>query len=127
MHALGWVVIGLAIVLGGWLAFDGTRALVIGDYVTPSSGDYQGQLGPWSKLVAAVGIPPRSTAMKWIHIVSGIALLGGAACFALQLPFGWYAALVGALFGLWYLPFGTVLSLIQIALLMLPAVRNMGG
>jgi hypothetical protein len=44
-------------------AYDGSRALIVGDYVTPKSGAYAGQLGPWAKLVAAVGIEPRSTVM----------------------------------------------------------------
>lgn len=38
MHGLGWVVLVMALVEGGWLAFDGGRALVVGDYVTAQSG-----------------------------------------------------------------------------------------
>ncbi len=56
MHWLGWVVAALALIEGGWLAFDGGRALIVGDYVTPSSGPSAGQLGPWSKVVSALGI-----------------------------------------------------------------------
>jgi len=55
---LGWVVIVLALVEAGWLAFDGTRALVVGDFLTPTSGTHAGQLGPWSKVVAAEHAPP---------------------------------------------------------------------
>lgn len=127
MHWLGWVVFVLALLEGGWLAFDGGRALVVGDYVTPRSGQYAGQLGPWTKAVAALGIDPRSTLMKSIHLALGLAWIVVAICFALQLPWAWTAMLVCAVLSLWYLPFGTILSVIQIAILLLPAVRSPGG
>lgn len=124
MHWLAWVVLALAFVEGGWLAFDGGRALIVGDYVTPSSGRHAGQLGPWSKVVSAVGIEPRSTLMKSIHLVLGILWLGAMVCFALGLPWAWSAMLVCAVAGLWYLPFGTLLGIVQIVLLLLPPLRG---
>ncbi|KAA3607149.1 MAG: hypothetical protein DWQ01_15720 [Planctomycetota bacterium] len=126
MHWLAWIVVALAFIEGGWLAFDGGRALIVGDYVTPSSGPFAGQLGPWSKVVSAVGIEPRSTLMKSIHLALGIAWLGAMVCFVLQLPWAWTAMLVCAVLGLWYLPFGTVLSITQIVLLLLPSLRGSG-
>ena len=36
----------LAGVEAGWMVFDGTRALVVGDYVTPSSEEHAGEPGP---------------------------------------------------------------------------------
>ncbi|RPI23355.1 MAG: hypothetical protein EHM61_19960 [Acidobacteria bacterium] len=127
MHGLGWVVLVLALMEAGWLAFDGGRALVVGDYVTATSGPYAGQLGPWAKLVSAVGIEPRSTLMKSIHLVLGLAWLTISICFVLRLSWAWSGMLLCAVLGLWYLPFGTLLSLIQIVLLLLPAVRNAGA
>lgn len=126
-HWLAWVVLLLALVEGGWLAFDGGRALLIGDYVTPSTGQYAGQLGPWSKLVLAVGIEPRSTLMKSIHLVLGLAWLAVMVCFALRLPWAWWGMLICAIVSLWYLPFGTLLSMIQIVLLLLPPLRPQVG
>jgi hypothetical protein len=127
MHWFGWAVLLLAFIEGGWLAFDGGRALVVGDYVTPSSGKYAGQLGPWSKLVSAVGIDPRSTLMKSIHLVLGLAWLSVMVCFTLRVPWAWWGMLVCAVGGLWYLPFGTLLSVIQIVLLLLPPLRGQSG
>lgn len=124
MHWLGWTVLALALVEGGWLAFDGGHALITGDYVTPSTGPYAGQLGPWSKLVSAVGIDPRSTLMKSIHLTLGLAWLLMMVCFALRLPFAWYGMLACAIAALWYLPFGTLLSMIQITLLLLAPLRT---
>lgn len=126
MHWLGWVVVALALIEGGWLAFDGAHALVVGDYVTPSSGRHAGQLGPWARVVSAAGIEPRSTLMKSIHLGLGAAWLVVMVCFALGLPWAWSGMLVSAVLGLWYLPFGTVVSLLQIVLLLSPAVRGGG-
>jgi hypothetical protein len=124
MHWLRWVVLLLAVLEGGWLAFDGGRALIVGDYVTPRSGAHAGQLGPWSRVVSAVGIAPRSTLMKSIHLILGIAWLVVLVCFAFRLPWAWSGMIVCAVLGLWYLPFGTVLSTLQIVLLLLPALRS---
>ncbi len=127
MHWTGWVVLGLALFVGGWLAFDGAHALIKGDYVTPKSGTHAGQLGPWSKLVAAVGIEPRSTLMKCIHLGFGLAWIAVMICFALQLPWAWAAMLGFACASLWYLPFGTLLGVVQLVLLLLPPLREAGG
>ncbi len=124
MHWLVWIIVALAFIEGGWFAFDGGHALVTGDYVTPGKGQFAGQLGPWSKLVSAVGIEPRSTLMKSIHLTLGIAWLIVIVCFIFKLPWSWAAMLSCAIAGLWYLPFGTLLSIIQIILLSLPAVRT---
>ena len=66
MAWLKWIIVLLAVTEAGWMTFDGLRALVVGDYVTPKTGEWAGQLGPWSRLVSAVGIEPRSTLMKCI-------------------------------------------------------------
>ncbi|BBO23554.1 conserved hypothetical protein [Candidatus Nitrosymbiomonas proteolyticus] len=124
MHWLGWIVLALAFIEGGWLAFDGGRALVVGDYVTPTSGQYAGQLGPWAKVVSAVGIEPRSTLMKSIHLGLGVAWLVVMICFALRLPWAWAGMVACAALGLWYLPFGTLLSIVQVVLLLMPALRG---
>ena len=124
MHRLGWIVLVLALVEGGWLAFDGGHALVTGDYVTPKSGQYAGQLGPWSKVVSAVGIGPRSTLMKSIHLGLGLIWVAAMTCFILRLPWAWWGMTLCAVAALWYLPFGTLLSMIQIVLLLLFRVRT---
>ncbi len=72
MHWTGWIVVLLALNVGGWFAFDGGHALAKGDYVTPKKGAYAGQLGGWSKFIRAVGIDPRSTLMKTVFLVYGL-------------------------------------------------------
>lgn len=126
MHWSGWIVVTIAFILGGWLAFDGGRALVVGDYVTPSSGEYAGQLGPWASVVSAVGIEPRSTLMKSIHVLLGGAWLVAMVGFAMSASWARAGLLTCAVASLWYLPFGTLLSIIEIGLLFLPALRSSG-
>ena len=51
-----WLIVLLVALNAGWMIFDGTRALTVGDYVTAASGDRAGQLGPWATLVKAIEI-----------------------------------------------------------------------
>ena len=104
------------------MAFDGTRALVVGELVTPRSGPYAGQLGPWRHLVERVGIDPRGTTMKVIFAVYGWTWLLIGVAFAFSVRGSWAAMLAAALGALWFLPLGTVLSVAQVALLLI--VRN---
>ncbi len=110
---LALVVLGL--VEGAWMTFDGTRALTVGDHVTPSSGAHAGRLGPWHYIVKAVGIPPRSTAMKLIFVVYGLSWLIIALGLAYRSPWAWRAMLIAAIATLWYLPVGTIFGIVQLA------------
>lgn len=123
LHWTAWVVGGLVLLGGGWMAFDGGRALVVGDYVTPRSGPLAGTLGPWSKVVEAVGIPARSTLMKSILLAYGLAYLAATVALLRGASWGWWGVLVTALLGLWYVPFGTLVNVVVAALLLLPGLR----
>ena len=118
-----WIVVVLALVAGGWLAFDGAYALISGDYVTPGSGPHAGQLGPWSNVFTEIGLDPRSPVVKNLHLVIGSVWLGATLLFALGARRGWIAMLLCALAGLWYLRFGTLISLTIMGLLFVPALR----
>jgi hypothetical protein len=124
MHWTGWLVVLFMVTSAGWMAFDGARALVKGDYVTPRSGKHAGRLGPWSRVVEAAGIGPRSTLMKTLFVVYGTAALVVTLIFALGIPRGREALILTAALGLWYLPFGTLLHAIAIVLLLLPPLRG---
>jgi len=121
---LRWIIVVVAFIAAGWIAFDGAHALVTGNYVTQRSGPHAGQLGPWSKRLTAMGLDPRSLFVKWLHLVIGTAWRGAIVAFAFRVRRAWGAMLVGAIAGLWYVPFGTLISLIVIGLLMLPGVRR---
>ena len=123
LHWTAWLVVGLVLFNGGWMAFDGGRAMIVGDYVTPRSGPHAGALGPWSKVVTTVGIEPRSTLMKTLFVVYGLGFVGLAGVFVLGVSKAWWALLVVAALGLWYVPFGTVINAVVITLLLLPPLR----
>ena len=110
----------------GWMLFDGARALVVGEYVTPSSGAHAGQLGPWSKVVSAAGIDPQSTLMRCVFVVYGATFLLVLAAFLLGASWAWTGMIVVAVLGLWYLPFGTLINAVLIVLLQLPGARRVG-
>jgi hypothetical protein len=110
MRALRIALVLLAILPGVWMAFDGARALITGDYVTPRSGPYAGQLGPWARLVQAVGIPPRSTLMKAVFVLLGLAWLVSAFMFATRQARGHRYLAATAIASLWYLPVGTAIA-----------------
>ena len=119
MHWTTLVILFLVLFSSGWMLFDGLRALIVGDFVTPKRGNYAGQLGPWTGLARAVGIEPRSTLMKLIFVIYGAAGIGMAACYALGYTWARTGMLVTAVLGLWYLPFGTISNLLVILLLLL--------
>jgi len=113
-----WIIAILVFLNAGWMLFDGSRALIVGDYVTPQSGQYSGKLGPWSKVVQAVGIQPRSTAMKFIFVLYGIAFIIVTIAFLLKASWARLGMLIMATSGLWYLPFGTLINILVIVLLL---------
>jgi hypothetical protein len=119
-----WVVAVLLAFVGAWMTFDGTRAVIVGDYITPSRGEYAGKLGPWSHLVERIGIPARSTAMKTAFIVIGLVHLAAAALLVLNTVWApEWSALAASLMGLWYLPFGTVADGIALGIVLLSSLR----
>ena len=125
MQALKWIVLALTLFQGGWLTFDGGRALLVGDYVTPTSGPRAGQLGQWSRVVSAVGFEPRSAFIKSLHLFLGIAWLVALLVFALRPALGWRIVLCCAVASLWYLPIGTVVSIIVIGLVLALRIRGL--
>ncbi len=117
-----WIVIFLAVLNFGFMAFDGSRALSKGDYIRPSSGAHAGQLGPWSGLVQKIGIDPESTSMKTIFVIWGIIGLAITAAYALDKPWAWKAMIAINICSAWYAMMGTLSSLIQIVLLLISKV-----
>lgn len=121
---LKWVILLLTLLDAGYMIFDGGRALTKGDYIRPASGTHAGQLGPWAKLVKALGIDPESTLMKIIFVVWGLNWLGIALGFANGAAWGWKAMLLVNICSLWYLPVGTAINVIQIILLFVLRYTN---
>lgn len=123
MHWAKWIVLVVLVLSPGWMVLDGGRALIVGNYVTPRHGPHAGQLGPWSKLVSAVGIEPRSSTMKWIFVIYGLTTITIGISFLLGKAWAWMGLLIMAALGLWYIPFGALLHIFMIVVLLLPGVR----
>jgi hypothetical protein len=120
-----WLSILLIACSASWMVFDGTRALILGDYVTPQTGEFAGQLGPWSSLIQAIGLDPRSIGMKLIFVIQGIVTMAIVVCYLLNKPWARRALLAAMLSGLWYLPIGTLVNLIALILLLLTRSKAM--
>ena len=117
--SLKWLIVLLAFINAGYMAYDGTRALISGDYIRPKTGEYAGQLGPWTKVAEKIGIDPMSTLMKSIFVIFGVTGMFLAVCFALNVPWAWKAMLIFNICSAWNLYFGTASSVVQIILLLI--------
>ena len=116
---LKWIIVFLSLSNAGYMCFDGTRALITGDYLRPSSGEYAGQLGPWSKLVPKIGVDPMSTLMKSVFLLFGLTGLFITAAFSYSASWAWKGMLVFNILNLWNLYFGTASCTLQILLLII--------
>lgn len=119
MRILKWIVIVLATLNFGYMTYDGSRALIVGDYLRPQSGEYAGQLGPWANLVQGIGIQPESDLIKYIFLLWGALGLVITVSYAMKITQAGKALLLLNVFSLWYLFAGTISSIIQIVLLLL--------
>lgn len=120
------IIIVLALLQAFWMTFDGTRALIIGDYITPKSGPNTGRLGPWAGLVTSLGIDPRSTLMKSVFICYGLAWLTMVVFYVMGDGRARWPMLALAVGTLWYLPVGTAISLLIVALTLVSIFLNKG-
>ncbi len=114
----------LVLLTAGWMLFDGSRALIAGDYVTEATGEYAGQLGPWANLVQRFGIEPRSTGMKLVFVLYGLLALATLWCYWAGYTWSGSALMMVCFLGLWYLPFGTIANLLVLFLMMMRKSRR---
>ncbi len=125
MRWIRWPVLALAVSVAGFMASDGTRALVVGDYVTPQSGQFAGQLGLWAALVSAVGVNPRASGMKAFFALYGLSWLAVAVAYTRGAKWSWGAMMLACVAILWYLPIGTAAGAVMILLLIVQRRRNL--
>lgn len=119
MAILKWCIVLLAVLQFGFMAFDGSRALIKGDYIRPKTGEYAGQLGPWSHIVSTIGINPEGNFMKILFVVWGIIGLWFTYRFIRNPQAALMPLLLLDVCSLWYLVMGTASSIIQIVLLII--------
>lgn len=119
MKIFKWIVIILATLNFGYMTYDGSRAMIVGDYLRPQTGEYAGQLGPWVNVVQAIGIQPESDLMKYIFLLWGTLGLIVTVSYAMKVTQAGKALLLLNVLSLWYLFAGTISSILQIILLLL--------
>lgn len=119
MRIFKWIVIILATLNFGYMTYDGSRALIVGDYLRPQTGEYAGLLGPWVNVVQAIGIQPESDLMKYIFLLWGTLGLIVTVSYAMKVTQASKALLLLNVLSLWYLFAGTISSILQIILLLL--------
>lgn len=117
MKVLKWVIVVLGVMNYGFMNFDGARALMVGDYVRPETGEYAGQLGPWAGLVETVGIDPESSFMKWTFLIWGALGLVLSVSVAMDIRSAPKAMLILSVLTIWYLVPGTIVSILSAILL----------
>jgi hypothetical protein len=110
-------VVGL--LAGGWMVFDGVHVMLRGKYFGPDKP------GPWSVLFARVGIDPFR--LGPLFIVLGTLWLVFLVALLCDRTWGWYGAAGIAVLSLWYLPLGTILSLLYLGLLFFGMTRPLPG
>ena len=96
------------------MMFDGVHRMRTGNY-------FGGQVGPWGALVSAAGISPGS--MAPVFVVLGALWLAAGVALLCRARIAKVLLIALSLISLAYLAFGTVLSLIALAILLLGRKR----
>jgi hypothetical protein len=108
--------IALATLLALWMLADGTHALLTGSYIT-------GTLGPWAAVLSAARIDPLGTPVKLAFLVLGISWLVHVRNVVVRKVIR-PATIVLCVLTLWYLPFGTITAVFELAAEFVPALRR---
>jgi hypothetical protein len=93
--------------MGSWMLADGTHALRSGHY-------YGSRLGPWAAVVSRAGIDPLSTTMMHTFVAFGVLWLSVFAMVVGRDRHAAWLAIFAAIITLWFLPIGTLLSVMTI-------------
>lgn len=118
-NVLKWFTILLAMFSFVYMAAYGFIALIDGDYVRSASGEFAGELGPWSYLVSAVGIDPTSVIMKLCFLLWGLGGLSITVWFSLHPRKAWAPLFILNISSVWYLWIGAGSAIVQIMLLII--------
>jgi hypothetical protein len=101
----------LALLNGGYMLADGTYVLLNGRYMGPEKP------GPWAALFAKISVDVFK--LGPIFIALGILWLTFVAGLWMQQAWSYWLGVAASILTLWYVPFGTVCSVVILAVLLL--------
>jgi len=102
------ILIIIAVINGGWMLFNGLHLL--------NYGNYYGPPGLWADLIASVGIDPMNVGE--LFVLFGSCWLAGAIGLMFNRRWTLELFLGISIATLWYLPFGTILSIAFLIILL---------
>ena len=105
-----YVVIAISLLNGLWMLIDGVYVLSNGKYIGPE------RPGPWASVLGATGIDVFK--LGPVFVLYGIAWLAFAGGMIANVEWAKYVGILLSVLTLWYLPFGTLISLVVLASLM---------
>ncbi len=105
-----YIVIGLSIINGLWMLIDGIFVMTRGKYIGPETP------GPWASVLALTGVDVFK--LGPLFVTFGLAWLVFAGAFLMNGGWARTFGIVVSIATLWYLPFGTLISILVFILLM---------
>ena len=123
MKLLRFLILLLATLEAGWIAFDGAHALATGRYLRPRIGSFRAGTGSWTQVASALGVPARTSKAKWALIGFGAGWLILIVAYARGAAAAWWGMLIAALAATWYSVLAVPISLL-LALLLVAARRG---
>ena len=104
-----YLLIGLALINGSWMLADGVYVMVNGKYIGPEKP------GPWASLIGMTGLDVFK--LGPVFVLFGAAWLLFAGSYLSEQSWARHFGVALSLFTLWYLPFGTLISIVILAAL----------
>ena len=105
-----YVVLGLSAINGLWMLIDGVYVMLNGKYIGPEKP------GPWASVLSITGADVFK--LGPLFIVFGIAWFAFVFGFWSEAAWARTFGLILSVLTLWYLPFGTLISIVVIVLLL---------
>ena len=99
-----YIVLVLSLVNGLWMLIDGIYVISTGKYIGPEKP------GPWASLIGMTGVD----VFKFgpVFVLFGVAWLAFVTAFWFDRPWAKMLGIVLSILTLWYLPFGTLISIV---------------
>jgi len=99
-----YLTIGLSLINGLWMLIDGIYVVANGKYIGPEKP------GPWASLISLAGVDVFK--LGPMFVLYGIAWLVFGVALLLDASWARSLGLILSILTLWYLPFGTLISIV---------------